>query len=104
MLALPPHCVVFCAAQYRTPADLYSHITHALGSSTSNPVAYNLLINWCCMASQAGTGINVMSSILSFAMSAIMGTTDRLHEWAHEQIAMMLGNFPNRQLPDDGNQ
>jgi hypothetical protein len=42
------------------------------------------------MATQLGTGVNATSSVLSFAMLAIMGSTDHLLEWAHKRLALTL--------------
>ena len=42
------------------------------------------------MATQPGTGVNATSSVLSFAMPAIMGSTNHLHEWAHKRLALTL--------------
>jgi hypothetical protein len=91
MLALPAQCVAFCVSHRQTPADLYKHVNHLLESSPIDPAAYNLIMDWCSVASQAGTGTNTSSSVLSFTMPAILGTTDHLHEWAHKRLAITLG-------------
>ena len=44
------------------------------------------------MATQPGTGVNATSSLLSFAMPAILGSTDHLHEWAHNRLAITLAS------------
>ena len=37
------------------------------------------------------TGTNITSSVLSFAMPAVIGMTDHLHEWAHHRLGVSLG-------------
>jgi hypothetical protein len=91
MLALPPDCAVFCAEERRTPAELFNHITTTLGSSDIDPMHYILALDWCCAAAQGGTGADASSSLISFAMPAIMGSTDHLHEWAHNRLTITLG-------------
>ena len=90
MLALPPDCVAFCAEGRRTPAQLYDHITNTLGRSGIDPRHYDMAMDWCCMATQPGTGVNSTSSVLSFAMPAIMGSTEHLYEWAHNRLGVTL--------------
>jgi hypothetical protein len=91
-MALPAACVVFCASQQHTPGDLYGHISQVLASSTTDPGAYDLILDWSIMASQAGTGPNASSSTLSFAMPVILGTAEHLHEWAHKRLALTVGS------------
>jgi hypothetical protein len=98
MLALPPDCVAFCTEARRTPVQLFDHITDTLSHLGIDPRHYDLALDWCCMATEPGTGVNSTSSILSFAMPAIMGSTDHLHEWAHNRLALTL-----KQLSDDDN-
>jgi hypothetical protein len=90
MLALPPDCVAFCAEARRTPAQLMHHISSTLESSGINPCHYELALDWCCVAAHPGTGVNANSSVLSFAMPAILGSTEHLHEWAHKRLALTL--------------
>lgn len=90
MLALPPDCVAFCAEERRTPIQLFAHVTNSLTRSGIDPRHYSLVLDWCCMAAQPGTGANATSSLLSFAMPAIMGSTEHLHEWAHNRLAVTM--------------
>ena len=90
-LALPPDCVAFCATQRHTPAELLNHIGEMVSSMDIDPIHFNLMIDWCCMAAMLGTGVNGTSSDLSFALPAVMGTTEHLQEWAHHCITMTLG-------------
>lgn len=90
MLALPPDCVAFCAETRRTPAQLMRHVTDTLRSSSIDPRHYELALDWCCVAAHSGTGANATSSVLSFAMPAILGSTDHLHEWAHHRLGLTL--------------
>ena len=91
MLALPPDCFLFCATQRRTPAELLNHIIDTLGSSDIDPIYFELMMDWYCMAAMLGTGTNSTGSSLLFALPAVMGTTDHLHEWAHLHLALTLG-------------
>lgn len=91
MLALPPDCAAFCASARRTPAELYDYVTGTLSDSGIDPRHYNLTLDWCCMAAQPGTGTNASSSLVSFAMPAILGSTEHLHEWAHSRLHITLG-------------
>jgi hypothetical protein len=94
MLALIPSCVKFCAEQRRTPVELYQYTLGVMEGSTVDPAAFDLILDWCGMASQAGTGTNSSSSVLSFATPAIFGTTDHLQEWAHRRLELTLGKRP----------
>lgn len=80
MLALPPDCMVFCAKERRTPAELFTYVTQVLESVEVDPRHYTLVLDWCCVASQPGIGANANSSLLSFAMPAVMGATEHLQE------------------------
>jgi hypothetical protein len=90
MLALPPDCMAFCAEVRRTPAQLLGHITDILRGAGIDPHHYELALDWCCVVAHPGTGANSTSSVLSFAMPAILGSTDHLHEWAHNRLALTL--------------
>lgn len=91
MLALPPDCAVYCATARRTPGELYAYVTRLLSSSTElEPGAFELILDWCCMAAQPGSGTNSGSSLLSFVTPAIMGTSEHLQEWAHHRLATTL--------------
>lgn len=90
MLALPPDCVAFCAETRRPPIQLFTYITDTLRHSRIDPRHYDLAIDWCCMAAHPGMGVNTSSSILSFAMPTIMGSTEHLFEWAHNRLAVTL--------------
>jgi hypothetical protein len=68
-------------------------------TSTVDPAAYDLMVDWCCMVAQAGTGANVLSSILSFAMPVVLGTMDHLHEWAHNWLKLTLGKHTAITVP-----
>ncbi|KAL3788682.1 hypothetical protein HJC23_001881 [Cyclotella cryptica] len=91
MLALPPDCVVYCAQARRTPWELSRFITSKLRQTTEDPTHYQLLVDWCCLASQPGTGTNANSSLLSFVTPAILGTTEHFHAWAHARLLATLG-------------
>jgi hypothetical protein len=90
MLALLPDCMAFCAEVRRTPAQLLGHITDILCGAGIDPHHYELALDWCCVVAHPGTGANSTSSVLSFAMPAILGSTDHLHEWAHNRLALTL--------------
>jgi hypothetical protein len=90
MLALPPDCAVFCATARRTPAELYQYVTKLLEMSVLEPSAFELVLDWCCVAAQPGTGTNATSSLLSFVTPAIMGASEHLQEWAHTRLAITL--------------
>jgi hypothetical protein len=95
MLALPPDCVTFCAEARRTPAELFQYITESLTISELDPRHYALVLDWCTAAAHAGTGPNASSSTVSFAMPAIVGCTDHLHEWAHNRLTITLPPAPD---------
>lgn len=90
MLALPPDCAVFCATARRTPAELYQYVTKLLEMSVLEPSAFELVLDWCCVAAQPGTGTNATSSLLSFVTPAIMGASEHLQEWAHTRLSITL--------------
>lgn len=104
MLALPPDCVAFCAEERRTPAQLLGHITNTLEASGIDPCHYELALDWCCMAAHAGTGANATSSILSFAMPAVLGSSEHLHEWAHHRLALTLTSPTSKKANHDSSQ
>jgi hypothetical protein len=91
MLALPPECVSFCAEERRTPAELWSEVQNIIRTRGVDPAPFDLLLDWCSMASLAGTGTNSTSSVLSVAMPAVIGATDHLQEWAHNRLEISLG-------------
>jgi hypothetical protein len=91
MLALPPDCAIYCAEARRTPGELYGYVTRMLSSSSAlEPSAFELILDWCCMAAQPGTGTNSGSSLLSFVTPAIIGASAHLQEWAHHRLATTL--------------
>jgi hypothetical protein len=91
MLALPPDCVVFCAQARRTPAELLGHVTQKIQMAAMDPRDFQLVLDWCCMAAQPGTGTNAASSMLAFATPAILGTSEHFHSWAHARLLATLG-------------
>lgn len=91
MLALPPDCAIYCAQERRTPGELYAYVTQMLSSSSDlEPGAFELILDWCCMAAQPGSGTNSGSSILSFVTPAVLGASEHLQEWAHHRLATTL--------------
>ena len=99
MLSLPPDCVAFCAKARCTPMQLLTYITNTLRQSGIDPWHYDLAIDWCCMTVQPVTGVNGTSSTLSFAMLAIMGSTEHLHEWAHNRLSVTLPQWGANNQP-----
>jgi len=50
----------------------------------------DLMLGWCCMATQGGTGTNASSSLLSFETPAVLGALVHLHILAHACLEHML--------------
>jgi hypothetical protein len=80
MLALPPDCAVYCAAARHTPGDLYTYVSQLLSSSELDPGTFKLILDWCCMAAQPGSGTNSTSSLLSFVKPTVIGASEHLQE------------------------
>ena len=90
MLPLPPNCVAFCTEQRRTPGNLYAYFKSILTETELDLGIYTLAFDWCCMAAQVGSGANMTSSLLSFALPAICSNTKHLHAWAHGRLSFTL--------------
>ena len=101
MLALTPECVVYCAQARRTPWELSRFVAGKLSDTTEDPAQYQLLMDWCCLASQPGTGTNITSSMLSFVTPAVLGTTEHFHSWAHSRLLATLGPVEEATTSDE---
>lgn len=90
MLALPPDCAVLCAKERHPPAELFAYISQVLESVDIYPVHFTRVLDWCCVPSQPGIGMNTTSSLLSFAMPAVIGPMEHLQEWAHNRLRLTI--------------
>ena len=84
------------------PWDLYHHIALSLQHSEFDPSSYKLVFDWCCMASQPGTGTNTSSSMLAFATPAVLGMSPHLHEWVYKRLLSTLGPTADPRQGGDG--